>query len=103
LNFSVSSEFDLSAWQLRHAQKLRVVDGEDESVVYNDCSGETHLLSAIAMRLLQHLQRGQANFSSISVFLAETWEFESEEDLRQITLDLLTELDALSLIEACQS
>lgn len=93
----------MPGWQLRPAQKLRMVDGETESVVYNDCSGETHVLSAIAMRLLQHLQRGRANFSSMSTFLGEEWEFESEEDLRQITRDLLAELDALSLIEACPS
>lgn len=79
-----------------------MVDGEDESVVYNDCSGETHLLSAIAVNLLQRLQKAPADFSSLSAFIAETWEFESDNELRATVQDLLAELDALWLIEVCR-
>jgi PqqD family protein of HPr-rel-A system len=103
LNFPVSNRLDLLVWQLRRAQNLRLVEGELESVVYNDCSGETHLLSAIAVSLLQHLKNGRADFSSISTFLADAWEFESDEDLRQTAHSLLGELDALGLIEVCPS
>lgn len=76
-----------------------MVDGEDESVVYNDCSGETHLVSAIAVNLLRRLEQQAADFSSLSAFIAEAWEFESDEALRKTVQDVLDELDALSLIE----
>lgn len=76
-----------------------MVGGEDESVVYNDCSGETHLLSAIAVNLLQKLQKAPADFSSLSAFIAEAWDFESEDELRNTVQGLLAELDALWLIE----
>jgi len=76
-----------------------MVAGEDESVIYNDCSGETHLLSAIAVNLLQKLEQAPANLSSITTFIAQAWEFESEEELQKTVEDLLAELDALWLIE----
>lgn len=80
-----------------------MVGGDEESVIYNDCSGETHLLSAIAVSLLQHLAQGPADVSSIAAFLAGAWEFDSDDELRQITHNLLAELDALSLIEISRS
>lgn len=76
-----------------------MVDGEDESVVYNDFSGETHLVSAIAASLLRRLEQQPADFSSLSAFIAEAWEFESDEALQRTVQDLLDELDALWLIE----
>lgn len=80
-----------------------MVEGDGESVIYNDCSGETHLLSAIAVNLLQQLKEEPATLSSISTFLANAWEFESDEELRQTVHSLLTDLDESNLIEACRS
>lgn len=90
-------------WQLHAGQYLRMLAGNDESVIYNDRSGETHLLSAIAVSMLNQLRKTPATFSSISTFLASEWEFESDEELRQTVHLLLAELDGLSLIEACRS
>lgn len=90
------------AWQLRAGQQLRMVAGNDEAVIYNDSSGETHLISAIALSMLQHLKKAPANFAAISACLASEWEFESDEELGQVVHGLLAELDALSLIEACR-
>lgn len=90
-------------WQLRAGQQLRMLAGNDEAVIYNDISGETHLISAIASSLLQHLKKAPANFSSISTYLAIEWEFDSDDELGPVVHGLLAELDALSLIEACPS
>jgi PqqD family protein of HPr-rel-A system len=74
--------------------------GEDESVIYNDLSGETHLLSALAISLLLQLQQsGPAEGSTIAARLADTWEFESDDEARQMTCSLLAELDTLGLIK----
>ena len=102
MNFTVSNDLDTLAWQLRAGQQLRMLAGNDESVIYNDSSGETHLLSAIAVSMLQQLERGPANFSFISTAVASAWEFDSDEELRQTVHGLLAELDGLSLIEACR-
>lgn len=103
MNFIVSSDTDSVAWKLRAGQQLRAVEGDGESVIYNDCSGETHLLSAIAVDLLQQLEKGPATLSCISTFLQNAWEFESGDELRQTVQRLLTDLDESSLIEACRS
>jgi PqqD family protein of HPr-rel-A system len=103
LNSAVLDNDNALTWQLRAGQQLRMVAGNDESVIYNDYSGETHLLSAIAVSMLRHLKKTQANFPSISTFLASEWEFESDEELRQTAHALLAELDGLSLIETCRS
>jgi PqqD family protein of HPr-rel-A system len=100
LNFLITSDADLRTWRLRAGQRLRILNDADESVVYNDYSGETHLLSAIAVSLLQKLQQdGPANRREISARLASEWEFESNDEAQQVTHNLLDELDVLGLIE----
>nr|WP_314623773.1 HPr-rel-A system PqqD family peptide chaperone [uncultured Noviherbaspirillum sp.] len=86
-------------WRLRTGQLLRTLAGDDESVVYNDRSGETHLLGAAAVGLLEHLRKGPADFSSMCLALETTWEFESAAELQRVVLVLTDELDALGLIE----
>lgn len=86
-------------WRLRTGQSLRTLAGDDESVVYNDRSGETHLLSAAAVGLLEHLREGPADFSSICLALEKAWEFESAAELQRVVVVLTDELDALGLIE----
>lgn len=86
-------------WRLRTGQSLRTLAGDDESVLYNDQSGETHLLSAIAMSLLEHLRKGPDDFSGICANLETAWAFESTAELQRMVLVLTDELDALCLIE----
>ena len=86
-------------WRLRAGQSLRTLAGDNESVLYNDQSGETHLLSAIAMSLLEHLRKGPDDFSGICASLEISWEFESTTELQRVVLALTEELDDLCLIE----
>jgi PqqD family protein of HPr-rel-A system len=44
-------------WQLTPGQRLLARRFDDEFVLYNDLSGDTHLLGAAAMDLLGFLQR----------------------------------------------
>jgi len=88
-------------WQLRTGQSLRMLAGEDESVVYNDQSGETHLLHAIGISLLQHLQKSPDDVSGICNSLSSDWEFDDDTELRDIVLTLADELHGLSFIEPC--
>lgn len=48
----------LRHWRLVPGQLLRARQWGDEFVVYNDLSGDTHLLDAGAMDLLHQLQAG---------------------------------------------
>ena len=88
-------------WKLRDGQSLRMLAGQDESVVYNDHSGDTHLLSAIAIAFLHHLRNSPDNLAGICAALANDWEFESDDELQQLVMSLADELDGLGLIEPC--
>lgn len=88
------------AWQLRAGQKLRMVNEIDDSVIFNDCSGETHLVSAIAVSLLEQLRTRPADFLTISTALEKTWEFDSRKELQHTVHELLGELEELGLIQA---
>jgi len=88
-------------WRLRAGQTLRRLAGDDESVVYNDQSGETHLLSALAVGLLLHLSSGPDDFSGICASLARDWQFETDAELQSVVTTLSEELDKLGLIEPC--
>jgi PqqD family protein of HPr-rel-A system len=88
-------------WRLHTGQSLRMLAGDDESVVYNDQSGETHLLNAIAISLLEHLRKGPDNVPGLCNALAQSWEFDSETELQRVVLALTDELCDLSLIEPC--
>jgi PqqD family protein of HPr-rel-A system len=89
-------------WRLRTGQSLRMLAGDDESVVYNDQSGETHLLNAVAISLLEHLRKGPDDFPGMCAALAQAWEFDSETELQRVVLALTDELRDLCLIEPCQ-
>ena len=73
-----------TSWRLAPGQHLLHRCWDGECVLYNDLSGDTHLLGEPAIDLLLALQ---ANPSEIA---------EPDEDM----LALLTELEALALIEA---
>jgi PqqD family protein of HPr-rel-A system len=88
-------------WRLRTGQSLRMLAGDDESVVYNDQSGETHLLNAIAISMLEHLRKGPDSFTGMCSALTQAWEFDSETELQRVVLALTDELRDLSLIEPC--
>lgn len=62
----------------------------DECIIYNDLSGQTHLLNAPAAAALERLQREAMNAETLAQALA----LESAEIVR-----LLQEFDQLGLIE----
>jgi PqqD family protein of HPr-rel-A system len=90
-------------WQLRAGQRLRMLPDDDETVVYNDLSGDTHLLSSIAVSMLERLRHGPANSNTLAGFLASEWELDADIAPAALTETLLGELAALSLIEPIPS
>lgn len=80
-------------WRIAAGQQLRRRGWEDEIVVYNDLSGDTHLLSAPAWLLLAALQSACANAAA----LAERLELDPDDlpDLER----MLSSLHQLGLVE----
>jgi PqqD family protein of HPr-rel-A system len=86
-------------WKLRAGQRLRMLSDDEDAVVYNDLSGDTHLLSGIAASLLERLEQGPADRDSLAGFLASQWELDADLAPAVLADQLLSELAALSLIE----
>jgi PqqD family protein of HPr-rel-A system len=79
-------------WQVTPGQLLAHRGWDDEFVVYNDLSGDTHLIGGDAMAVLLCLQEGARDEAALRAAL------EAPPDA---ALDgLLVELRALALIEA---
>ena len=90
-------------WQLRAGQRLRMLSDDEETVVYNDLSGDTHLLSGIAASLLERLRQGPADDDSLAGYLAGEWDLDPDMAPAELASQLLSDLAALSLIEPMPS
>jgi PqqD family protein of HPr-rel-A system len=84
-----------AAWQLVPGQLLVHREWDGEYVLYNDLSGDTHLIDSVALRVLQALQRAPATEAALaSVLGAGTGHAAGER--------LLADLEGLSLVQLCQ-
>ena len=57
-------------WQVKPGQALRFRQFDDDFVLYNDLSGDTHLLGDGAVHVLGVLQHGAASEASLRASLA---------------------------------
>jgi PqqD family protein of HPr-rel-A system len=85
-------------WRLRPGQTLQFRHWDDEYVLYNDLSGDTHLLDDAAFELLLALNRGPASFSALADALGMAFEID-EAELPAETRILLDHLKHLHLID----
>jgi PqqD family protein of HPr-rel-A system len=65
-------------WSLRPGQTLQHRHWDGETVLYNDLSGDTHLLGEAAIVLLQALRTGPATHAALTAVLKD--EFEAGDD-----------------------
>jgi PqqD family protein of HPr-rel-A system len=82
-------------WRLSPGQTLSRHGWEGEYLLYNDLSGDTHLVGELAVELLLELQHGPRTEPALAAALALSADPEQQDFLR----GLLDELSSLSLIE----
>jgi PqqD family protein of HPr-rel-A system len=82
-------------WSLRPGQTLQHRHWDGEYVLYNDLSGDTHLLGDAAIVLLQALRSRPATCSALATILGN--EFEADDGAEDGPLDF--EAEAASLLE----
>lgn len=85
-------------WQLHPAQTLRLRSWEDEAIVYNDLSGDTHLLSADAADVLTRLRARPVDEAGLAADCAAAWGLPDDDALRAQLHELLTALQGLALV-----
>lgn len=85
-------------WRLSDGQVLRCRQWQDECVLYNDWTGNTHLLDPAALFLLRALQGAPSDTDTLAGLLRSGCPDDalSEQELAE----LLAELCELQLIEA---
>ncbi len=88
-------------WQLMPGQRLRLRDYGDQCVLYNDHSGDTHLLGASAAYLLELLAAGPRTQADLLAQLALAVDTASEASFETEASALLAQLSGLFLIESC--
>jgi PqqD family protein of HPr-rel-A system len=88
-------DLDVS-WGLAPGQALLHREWDGEYLLYNSLSGDTHLLDARAMRMLQALQAGVLPQPALAALLGCPPGPAGQEELDA----MLASLEALSLIEA---
>lgn len=86
-------------WRIIGDSALQFRSWNDEFVVYNALSGDTHLLEESAAQILLALQRAPSDVLSLAQLLAATWQCEPNDDLLREIEMVLSDMHALSLVE----
>lgn len=87
-------------WRIPVGVELHSRCWGDECVIYNAGSGDTHLLDATAARLLLLLQNESITCSDLVARLAVSSQFENDAELAAYSVDTLSELARLGLVES---
>lgn len=86
-------------WRLIGNDVLQFRSWNDECVVYNTLSGDTHILETRAAEILFSLQEGALNMLSLAQLLADKWRCETSQIFLDELETVLLDMHALSLVE----
>lgn len=86
-------------WRITPGQTLRFRQFDDEFVLYNDLSGDTHLLGDSAMHILSVLQRGPASRAALAASLGAALDCLSDPAFGAEADALLAQLAGFFLID----
>ena len=86
-------------WRVIPGQALQYRVWDDEFVLYNNLSGDTHLLGANAVHVLLALQHAAADEETLITSLCLSLGIERDEESPLQVAQLLADLQSLSLIE----
>jgi PqqD family protein of HPr-rel-A system len=73
--------------------------GEDESILFDPRSGQTHLLTAVAVEVLRYLSQEPHNQAQLMGKLADVFDIPSQAEFAEHTKELLAQFVASGLIE----
>jgi PqqD family protein of HPr-rel-A system len=89
-----------SGWRLVPGQSLNCREWDDEVVLFNDLSGATHLLSPVALSVLEMLGAAPAAEAALCAALERQADADAAIDPAQLAA-LLHDLRGLQLVEPC--
>jgi len=74
-------------------------DWDDEVVIYDALSGDTHIIDTTAAQILQALQQSPSDVPNLAQLLAVQLQCEPGDELNQDIESVLSDMAALSLVE----
>ena len=86
-------------WQVVAENKLLFRSWDDESVVYNGATGDTHLLGMIAAQVILKLQQTPADAVSLAEWVAPLMQTQSDDEFVIFIEEILADFDSLGIIE----
>lgn len=86
-------------WRVISDSALHFRFWNEECIVYNSLSGDTHLLDLAATQILLHLQQAPSDAITLAGSLAPLLQTEMDGDFSLQVERLLADLDTLGLIE----
>jgi len=86
-------------WRLMSDQALHFRYWDDEYVVYDSHSGDTHLLGTVAVQVLFKLQQTPSIATELSASIAPLLHINMDDELVMQIDSILADLDKLALIE----
>jgi PqqD family protein of HPr-rel-A system len=90
---------DFPTYRLRQGERLRAVALDDELVVFNPTTWETHILNAAAAVVLDALAERPRTAQQVADLLQDSICVEEASHTGRWATDLLSQLESLSLIE----
>jgi PqqD family protein of HPr-rel-A system len=88
-------------WRVVPGQLLAFREWDGEVVLFNDLSGNTHLLEGAALDVLHALQAQPADTAALAQRLAPHFDLDDDADLPAVLSDLIASLARLDLVETC--
>jgi PqqD family protein of HPr-rel-A system len=85
-------------WRVVPGQSLAFREWDQEAVLYNDLSGNTHLIDGLGIDLLLALRAGPADAATLAARLAAHVDADAGE-LTTVIEDMLAALAGLDLVE----
>jgi len=89
----------MSCWRAAGGNSLHLKFWDGELVVYNELSGDLHILDDSAAHILQALQQAPADVLSLAQRFAKEWQCEPSDDLLQEIEMTVSDMHALALVE----
>ena len=74
-------------------------EADDEAIIFNPQSGETHLVNLFAFDIIEFLEQ-PATLSALSTYLCELYQAENPDNLNRQFMPIIAQLDDLGLIYA---
>lgn len=86
-------------WQVAAENELLFRSWDDEFVVYNGATGDTHLLGLVAAQVMLKLQQAPADAVKLAEWVAPLLQIEPDDEFVLFIEQILTDFDNLGIIE----